>query len=119
MSDDTPGTPPPEVAGGGDAGPQEAESPMTTLLRSDAVSLMLAARAVDKGGGTPEAVIAARRDLDRELRDRLPWPSGLLCGGVAPDFYERPGGRRTARSNSRRPSPVSAMARYGGVGTPG
>ena len=88
MSDDTPGTPPPEAAGGG--GPQEAESPMTTLLRSDAVSLMLAARAVDKGGGTPEAVIAARRDLDRELRERLAWPSGQDYARAAEE-YERAG----------------------------
>ena len=88
MSDDTPGTPPPEAAGGG--GPQEAESPMTTLLRSDAVSLMLAARAVDKGGGTPEAVIAARMDLDRELRERLAWPSGRDYARAAEE-YERAG----------------------------
>ena len=84
---DTPGTPPPESAAGGGVGPREAESPVTTALRSDAVILLLAARAVDKGGGTPAALIAARRDLDREVRD-------LLRGehyACAAEDYERAG----------------------------
>jgi hypothetical protein len=74
--------------GRGNAG--EAEHVVTSMLRSDAVILMLARQAVEEGGGSPAAHIAARRDLDREVRELLPWPSGEDYARAAAD-YERMG----------------------------
>jgi hypothetical protein len=76
---------------GGDAGvPCETEHVVTTMLRSDAMILILARKAVEAGDGSPAAHIAARRDLDREVRELLPWPSGEDYARAAAD-YERMG----------------------------
>lgn len=75
---------------GNAAGPGETEHGVTTMLRSDAMILMLARKAVEEGDGSPAAQIAARRDLDREMRDLLPWPSGEDYARAAAD-YERMG----------------------------
>ncbi len=76
---------------GGSAGvPGETEHVVTTMLRSDAMILMLARKAVEEGDGSPGAHIAARRDLDREMRALLPWPSGEDYARAATD-YERMG----------------------------
>jgi hypothetical protein len=83
--------PAPEPDAGGDAGVSgETEHVVTTMLRSDAVILMLARKAVEEGSGSPAAHIAARRDLDREMRELLPWPSGEDYARAAAD-YERTG----------------------------
>ena len=75
----------------GNAGvPGETEHVVTSMLRSDAMILMLARQAVEEGGGSPAAHIAARRDLDREVRELLPWPSGEDYARAAAD-YERMG----------------------------
>jgi hypothetical protein len=73
---------------GGNAG--VTEHLVTTVLRSDAIILMLARQAVQEGDGSPAAHIAARRDLDREVREHLPWPSGEDYLRSASD-YERMG----------------------------
>lgn len=76
---------------GGNAGvPGEAEHVVTSMIRSDAMILMLARKAVEEGDGSPAAYIAARRDLDREVRELLPWPSGEDYARSAAD-YERMG----------------------------
>lgn len=81
----------PEPDAGGRPGvPGETEHVVTTMLRSDAVILMLARKAIEEGDGTPAAHIAARRDLDREIRELLPWPSGQDYARAAAD-YERMG----------------------------
>jgi hypothetical protein len=75
----------------GNAGvPGETEHVVTTMLRSDAMILMLARKAIEEGDGSPAAQIAARRDLDREVRELLPWPSGDDYARAAAD-YERMG----------------------------
>jgi len=56
------------------------------MLRSDAVILMLAHSALAAGDGSPQAQVAARRALDRELRDLLSWPSGEDYARAAGDF---------------------------------
>ena len=77
--------------GDGNAGvPDESEHVVTTMLRSDAVILMLAHKTIEGGDGSPAAHIAARRDLDREMRELLPWPSGEDYARAAAD-YERMG----------------------------
>jgi hypothetical protein len=68
----------------------ETEHVVTSMLRSDAMILMLARQAVEEGDGSPAAHIAARRDLDREVRELLPWPSGDDYTRAAAD-YERMG----------------------------
>jgi hypothetical protein len=78
----------PEPDAGGDTG--DAEHVVTTMLRSDAVILMLARKAVEEGSGSPAAHIAARRELDREMRELLPWPTGEDYARAAAD-YERMG----------------------------
>jgi hypothetical protein len=60
------------------------------MLRSDAVILMLARKAVEEGHGSAGAHIDARRILDRELRALMSWPSGEDYARVAED-YERMG----------------------------
>jgi hypothetical protein len=76
---------------GGNAGvPGAAEHVVTSMIRSDAMILMLARKAVEEGDGSPAAYIAARRDLDREVRELLPWPSGEDYARAAAD-YERMG----------------------------
>jgi hypothetical protein len=70
--------------------PGEPEHLVTTMIRSDAMILMLARQALDEGNGSPAAHIAARRDLDREVRELLPWPSGEDYTRAAAD-YERMG----------------------------
>lgn len=77
-------------AGGGPGAPDETEHYVTTMLRSDAVILMLARKALEEGGGSAGAHIDARRILDRELRALLPWPSGKDYARAAAD-YERMG----------------------------
>jgi hypothetical protein len=67
-----------------------AEHVVTSMIRSDAMILMLAHKAVEEGGGSPAAHIAARRELDREVRELLPWPSGEDYARAAAD-YERMG----------------------------
>lgn len=75
----------------GSAGvPGETEHAVTTMLRSDAVILMLVRKALEEGDGSPAAQVAARRDLDREVRELLPWPSGEDYARAAAD-YERMG----------------------------
>ena len=77
----------------GDAGvPGQTEHVVTTMLRADAMILMLARQAIDQGDGSPAAHIAARRDLDREVRELLPWPSGDDYARAAADYerMERP-----------------------------
>jgi hypothetical protein len=86
---DTPETPGPGV-GSVPGGPGGAEHYVTTMLRSDAVILMLARKAVEEGDGSAGAHIDARRVLDRELRALLPWPSGEDYARAAAD-YERTG----------------------------
>lgn len=49
---------------------------VTGLLRSDATVLMLARRALDAAGGGPAGAVAARRELDSELREMAGWPRG-------------------------------------------
>jgi hypothetical protein len=66
---------------------------VTSLLQSDAVILMLAGRALADGQDRPEALAAARRVLDAEMRALLPWPAG-------PDY-------------------ARAAARYESLGRPG
>lgn len=68
----------------------EAEYYVTSMLRSDAVILMLARKAVEEGGGSTGAHIDARTILDRELRALMSWPSGEDYVRVAED-YERMG----------------------------
>jgi hypothetical protein len=63
---------------------------LTSVLSSDAVILMLAREALAKGHGSPAAHIAARRGLDREVRELLPWPTGEDYERAAED-YERMG----------------------------
>jgi hypothetical protein len=58
---------------------------VTTMLRSDAVILMLARKTVEDGDGSAAAHIAARRELDREVRELLPWPSGEDYARAAAD----------------------------------
>jgi hypothetical protein len=67
--------------------------PVTTMLRSDAVILMLAHRALNAGDGSAQAQLAARRTLDSELRDLLSWPSGDDYARAADDYDRlgRPG----------------------------
>jgi hypothetical protein len=86
---DTPETPGPG-ADGAAGGPGETEHYVTALLRSDAVILMLARKALEEGDGSPAAHINAHRVLDRELRALLPWPSGEDYTRAAAD-YERLG----------------------------
>jgi hypothetical protein len=75
----------------GTAGPPgESEHVVTTMLRSDAMILMLARNAIEEADGSPAAHIAARRDLDREVRELVPWPSGEDYTRAAAD-YERMG----------------------------
>jgi hypothetical protein len=86
------GTP---AASGADAygnggSPGETEHAVTTMLRSDAMILMLARKAIEKGDGSAAAQVAARRDLDREVRELLPWPSGEDYARAAAD-YDRMG----------------------------
>ncbi len=76
--------------GGEPGGFGETEHYVTTMLRSDAVILMLARKAVEDGDGSTGAHIDARRVLDRELRALLPWPSGEDYARAAAD-YERTG----------------------------
>ena len=76
---------------GGNAGvPGETEHVVTSVIRSDAVILMLARQTVEDGDGSPAAYIAARRELDREVRELLPWPSGEEYARAAEE-YERMG----------------------------
>jgi hypothetical protein len=83
--------PAPGLEGDGNAGvPGETEHVVTTMLRSDAVILMLARKTVEEGDASPAAHIAARRDLDREVREFLAWPSGEDYARAATD-YERMG----------------------------
>jgi hypothetical protein len=77
-------------AHGHDGVPGETEHVVTAMLRSDAMILMLARQAVEVGHGSPAALITARRDLDREVRELLPWPSGEDYARAAAD-YERMG----------------------------
>jgi hypothetical protein len=86
-------TPGPDAAG--HPGEHEHEHVVTTLLRSDAMILRLARKTVEEGGGSPAAHIAARRDLDRELRELLPWPAGQDYARAAED-YDRLGRPRDA-----------------------
>ena len=79
----------PDAGGVGD-GPGQTEHYVTTMLRSDAVILMLARKAVEEGGGSAEAHIGARHVLDRELRALLPWPPCEDYARAAAD-YERMG----------------------------
>ena len=72
------------------AGAGGSEDVVTTMLRSDAVILMLARKALEEGSGSPAAQLAIRRELDRELRDLLPWPTGDDYARAAAD-YERMG----------------------------
>lgn len=77
-------------AGGTVGGPGPAEHYVTAMLRSDAVILMLARKAIEDGDGSTAAHIDARRVIDRELRALLPWPSAQDYAQVAAD-YERMG----------------------------
>ena len=86
---DTEEEPGPDPGGSADD-PGESEHVVTSMLRSDAMILMLARKAVEDGDGSPAAHIAARRDLDREVRELLPWPSGDDYARAAAD-YERMG----------------------------
>jgi hypothetical protein len=86
---DTHAVPGPD-AGGNVGPPDETEHVVTSMIRSDAMILMLARQAVQEGDGSPAAHIAARRDLDREVRELLPWPSGEDYARAAAD-YERIG----------------------------
>jgi hypothetical protein len=54
----------------------EGDAPFTGLLRSDAVMLMVARRAMAEHGGGPGGDIAARLALDAELRAAASWPAG-------------------------------------------
>ena len=81
----------PGAHGDGNVGvPGQSEHVVTAMLRSDAVILMLAHKTVEGGDGSPAAHLAARRDLDLEVRDLLPWPSGEDYARAAAD-YERMG----------------------------
>lgn len=62
----------------------------TELLRSDAVMLMVARRAMEEHGGGPEGDLAARRVLDAELRASSGWPTGNDYLTAAAD-YDRAG----------------------------
>jgi hypothetical protein len=80
---------PSEQAEGGVTGdPSESEHYVTTMLRSDAVILMLARKAVEEGDGSPGAHMIARQVLDRELRALLPWPSGADYARAAADYEQ-------------------------------
>ena len=76
--------------GPGADGRDETEHVATTMIRSDAIILMFARQTVEDGDGSPAAYIAARRDMDREVRELLPWPSGEDYARAAAD-YERMG----------------------------
>lgn len=65
-------------------------SAFTLLLRSDAVMLMAARRAMEEHGDGPEGVLAARRVLDAELQASSGWPTGEDYLSAAAD-YERAG----------------------------
>jgi hypothetical protein len=86
---DTQEAPEPD-ASGITGSPGEAEHGVTAMLRSDAMILLLARKSVEEGDGSPAAHIAARRDLDREIRELLPWPTGEDYARAAED-YERLG----------------------------
>ena len=79
-----------QAASGAEGGPGETEHVVTAMLRSDAIILMLARQTIEDGDGSPAAHIAARRDLDREMRALRPWPSGEDYARAAAD-YERMG----------------------------
>jgi hypothetical protein len=79
-----------QAASGAEGGPGETEHVVTAMLRSDAIILMLARQTVEEGDGSPAAHIAARRDLDREMRALRPWPTGEDYARAAGD-YERMG----------------------------
>jgi hypothetical protein len=70
-------------ADGGATRPRE--DPLTGLLRSDAVIMMLARNALaDSGGSGGE--LAARRALDGEIRAMITWPTGEDYLAAADDF---------------------------------
>lgn len=66
------------------------EHPLTGLLRSDAVVLMLAREALDDNGGGPAGDLAARRVIDGEVRSMITWPVGADYLQAADD-YDRVG----------------------------
>lgn len=66
------------------------DHPLTGLLRSDAVVLMLARKAIDDYGGGPVGDLAARRVVDGEVRAMIAWPVGADYLRAADD-YDRAG----------------------------
>lgn len=78
------------------ASPRTAgDAPFTALLRSDAVTLMVARRAMEEHGSGLDGDLAARRVLDAELRDSSGWPTGADYLTAAAD-YDRAGHREDA-----------------------
>jgi hypothetical protein len=59
----------------GAAGAGAGDAPFTALLRSDAVTLIVARRAMEEHGGGLDGDLAARRVLDAELRASSGWPT--------------------------------------------
>jgi len=72
------------------SGPEERDAPFTGLLRSDAVMLMVARRAMEDYGGGPGGDLAARLALDAELRTAVGWPASRDYLTAAAD-YQRAG----------------------------
>jgi hypothetical protein len=75
----------PDAAGAG-----TGDAPFTALLRSDAVTLMVARRAMEEHGGGLDGDLAARRVLDAELRASRGWPTEADYLTAAAD-YDRAG----------------------------
>jgi hypothetical protein len=69
------------------------DAPLTALLRSDAVTLMVARRAMEEHGGGLDGDLAARRVLDAELQASSGWPTGedYLTAAADYDRAGRPG----------------------------
>jgi hypothetical protein len=71
-------------------GAEEGDAPFTGLLRSDAVMLMVARKAMEEHGDGPGGALAARLALDAELRAVASWPTGGDYLTAAAD-YQRAG----------------------------
>jgi hypothetical protein len=105
----------PDASGGDqDVGCEAAEASFTALLRSDAVMLLAARRAMEDHGGGLRGDIAARGVLDAELQASSGWPTGDDYLTAAAD-YERAGREEDAAFLRRigRTDHVIAAARTG------
>ena len=92
------------------------DHPLTGLLRSDAVVLMLARKAIDDYGGGPVGDLAARRVVDGEVRAMIAWPVGADYLRAADD-YDRAGRAETPHCCGGSPRPILRSRLRGPGGT--